>query len=112
MQSSLEFATTPSCLTIHDTSRPILWIPTVAGQTKETLSKIDSLLEQAGTDKSSLLTAQIWLKDIEKDFVGMNNVWNEWLDPDNKPVRATVQATMARPNILVEIQVTAAASGK
>ena len=80
----------------------------VAGQTKGTLAKIDDLLAHAGTDKKSLLTAQIWVKEIDRDFDGMNQVWNAWVDPDNKPVRATVQATMARPNILVEIQVTAA----
>ena len=77
------------------------------------MGKIDSLLAQAGTDKKNLLTAQIWLKDIEKDFAAMNQVWSAWLDPQHKPVRATVQAPMARPSILVEIQVTAAAgSGK
>jgi enamine deaminase RidA (YjgF/YER057c/UK114 family) len=72
------------------------------------LAKVDDLLQQAGTSKSKLLTANIWLKDIGKDFQAMNDVWNKWLDPENKPVRATVQAEMARPNILVEIQVTAA----
>lgn len=63
-------------------------------------------MEQAGTSKSN--TASIWLKDIGTDFKAMNGVWNEWLDPINKPVRATVQAPMARPQILVEVQVTAA----
>ena len=72
------------------------------------MAKVDDLLQQAGTSKSKLLTANIWLKDIGKDFQAMNDVWNKWLDPENKPVRATVQAEMARPNILVEIQVTAA----
>lgn len=72
------------------------------------MSKIDDLLVQAGTDKTQLLTAQIWLKDIEKDFAPMNAVWSEWLDASHKPVRATVEAPMARPSILVEIQVTAA----
>mmetsp|Transcript_19741 Transcript_19741/g.37425 ORF Transcript_19741/g.37425 Transcript_19741/m.37425 type:complete len:99 (+) Transcript_19741:304-600(+) len=81
-----------------------------AGQAKGILAKIDDLLAKAGTDKKSLLTAQIWLKEIDRDFVAMNEVWNAWLDPENKPVRATVQANMAKPNILVEIQVTAAAS--
>ncbi len=57
-------------------------------QTSNILDKVDSLLEQAGTDKSKLLTASIWLKDIGKDFQDMNSVWNTWLDSDNKPVRA------------------------
>ena len=80
----------------------------VTGQTKGTLAKIDALLAQAGTNKSNLLTAQVWVKEMERDFADMNAVWNAWIDPDNKPTRATVQATMARPNILVEVQVTAA----
>jgi enamine deaminase RidA (YjgF/YER057c/UK114 family) len=79
----------------------------VKGQTRNVLAKVDDLLSQAGTSKSNLLTASIWLKEIDNDFKGMNDVWNNWLDPDNKPVRATVQAHMARPQILVEIQVTA-----
>jgi enamine deaminase RidA (YjgF/YER057c/UK114 family) len=84
----------------------------IEGQTRKVLAKVDILLdillEQAGTSKSNLLTASIWLKDIGTDFKAMNGVWNEWLDPNNKPVRATVQAPMARPQILVEVQVTAA----
>lgn len=80
----------------------------IRGQTKKVLAKVDDLLSQAGTSKSNLLTASIWLKDISTDFKPMNEVWCEWLDPENKPVRATVQAPMARPQILVEIQVTAA----
>jgi enamine deaminase RidA (YjgF/YER057c/UK114 family) len=80
----------------------------IAGQTQNVLKKVDDLLKQAGTSKSNLLTANIWVKDIAKDFMGMNEVWNAWLDPENKPVRATVQASMASPDILVEIQVTAA----
>lgn len=80
----------------------------VAGQTKGTLAKIDKLLKQAGTDKSKLIRATIWLKDIEKDFGAMNEVWSAWVDQDNKPVRATTEAKLAAPNILVEIQVEAA----
>jgi len=74
------------------------------------LKEVDELLEMAGTSKSKLLTASIWLKDIEKDFAEMNDVWVDWMDPENKPVRATVESSMARPEILVEIQVTAAAA--
>ena len=72
------------------------------------LGKVDALLTEAGTDKSRLLTASIWVKDIEKDFAGMNDVWSEWIDAENKPVRATIEANMARTEILVEIQVSAA----
>mmetsp|Transcript_8493 Transcript_8493/g.10738 ORF Transcript_8493/g.10738 Transcript_8493/m.10738 type:complete len:142 (-) Transcript_8493:11-436(-) len=80
----------------------------VEGQTKNVLNKVDSLLLEAGTDKSRLLTASIWVKDIQRDFSQMNSTWSQWLDPNNKPVRATVEANMASPEILVEIQVSAA----
>ena len=77
-------------------------------QTSNILMKVDSLLEQAGTNKSKLLTASIWLKDIDNDFKDMNGIWSNWLDSDSKPIRATVEANMASPKLLVEIQVSAA----
>ena len=80
----------------------------VKRQTEATLAKVDELLAAAGTSKSHALSATIWLKDINRDFKAMNEVWNEWVDPENKPVRATVEAAMAREILLVEIQVTAA----
>ena len=80
----------------------------VKAQTQATLDKVDALLKEAGTSKSHALSATIWLKDINRDFKAMNEVWNEWVDPENKPVRATVEAAMAREILLVEIQVTAA----
>lgn len=87
----------------------LFWPPLlVKGQTQNVLRKIDNLLQQAKTSKANLLTATIWLKDVDKDFDVMNDVWCDWLDANEKPVRATVQADMARPSILVEIQVTAA----
>eukprot|EP00563_Minutocellus_polymorphus_P020261 CAMPEP_0197719808 /NCGR_PEP_ID=MMETSP1434-20131217/3410_1 /TAXON_ID=265543 /ORGANISM="Minutocellus polymorphus, Strain CCMP3303" /LENGTH=159 /DNA_ID=CAMNT_0043304587 /DNA_START=113 /DNA_END=592 /DNA_ORIENTATION=- len=79
----------------------------IEGQTKNVLAKVDDLLEQAGTSKRNLLTSSIWLKDIGRDFKQMNAVWNNWVDSDNKPVRATVEAAMARPQLLIEVQVTA-----
>jgi enamine deaminase RidA (YjgF/YER057c/UK114 family) len=81
---------------------------TVAGQTRAILQRIDKLLAQAGTDKTHLLTANIWLKDISSDFEAMNKEWIDWVDASNKPTRATVQATLCAPEMLVEIQVTAA----
>jgi len=81
---------------------------TVGGQTKAILNRIDELLAKAGTDKKHLLTANIWLKDIASDFEAMNEQWISWVDAENKPVRATVQATLCSPDMLVEIQVTAA----
>ena len=80
----------------------------IRSQTQATLDKVDALLKEAGTSKSRALSATIWLKDINRDFAAMNEVWNAWVDPENKPVRATVEAAMARPVLLVEIQVTAA----
>lgn len=80
----------------------------VESQTRNILGKIDGLLDQAGTDKSKLLTASIWLKDIESDFATMNKVWLEWVDEENKPARATTEANLAFPNLLVEVQVSAA----
>lgn len=79
----------------------------IAGQTSNVLAKVDDLLARAGTSKSNLLTASIWLRDIGRDFGGMNDVWNGWVDPENKPVRATVEANMARECLLIEVQVTA-----
>jgi len=76
-------------------------------QAKKVLESIDRLLQQAGTDKSKLLTASVWLADW-KDFEDHNSVWNDWVDRKNPPVRFCVQASLWRPNILVEIMVTAA----
>ena len=76
-------------------------------QTRKVLETPDHLLQQAGTNKSKLLTAHVWLADW-KDFEEHNSVWNDWVDRQNPPVRACVQASLWRPNILVEIMVTAA----
>lgn len=81
----------------------------VEEQTREVLEKIDGLLAQAGADRSRLLSAQIWLKDIERDFAAMNSVWEAWLPEGCAPARATVQADLARPQVLVEIMVVALA---
>ena len=78
----------------------------VKSQTRQVLERIDRLLESAGTDKSKLLTAQVWLADMRL-FDDHNEVWNEWVDPQNPPVRAYVRAELWRPNMLVEIMVTA-----
>ena len=81
---------------------------TTAGeQTKRILARIDELLEMAGTDKSKLLTASIWLSDM-RFFSEMNEVWDAWVNPNNTPARACVEARLATPQLLVEIRVTAA----
>lgn len=82
-------------------------VPSVAEQTKQILARIDSLLKEAGTDKSKLLSANIWLTDIGR-FAEMNSVWDAWVSPGNTPARATVQSSLAAPQYLVEIMVTAA----
>jgi len=79
-----------------------------AEQTRQTLRKIDGLLADAGTSKENILSSQIWVKDITEHFEPMNGVWNAWVSPKNKGVRACVEARMARQGILVEIKVIAA----
>ena len=79
----------------------------VVAQTRDTLAKIDHYLGLAGSDKSKLLTAVIWLRDIA-DFELMNGVWDGWIDRSAMPVRATVEARMAGDQYRVEIMVTAA----
>ena len=81
--------------------------PTVADQAKQILAQIDQLLSEAGTDKSKLLTATIWLADI-RSFDEMNSVWDPWVPAGNTPARATVEAKLAGPKYLIEIAVTAA----
>ncbi len=79
----------------------------VTAQTRTVLSEVDRLLAAAGTDKSKILQATIWLSDM-KDFGAMNAVWDAWVDPDNKPARATGESKLAAPEYLVEIIVIAA----
>lgn len=76
----------------------------VKGQTEQVLKKIDAVLALAGTDKSKLLSANVWLADIG-DRDTMNAVWTEWVDPENLPARATVEAKLATPATKVEIAV-------
>lgn len=80
----------------------------IEAQTRDVLARIDGYLAQAGTDKRRLLSVQIWLQDIDRDFAGMNAVWGEWAPADAMPTRATCQAKLAAPELLVEIIVTAA----
>ena len=80
----------------------------IRGQTMQTLAKIEKFLAEVGTDKSRLLTAQIWIKNLEKDLVGMNEIWDAWTAPNAASTRATAQCEMGHPDILVEIIVTAA----
>ena len=79
----------------------------VTRQTHEILSIIDGYLAKAGTDKSKLLTATIYITDM-KTFAEMNAVWDAWVSPGNTPARATVEVRLAAPQFHVEIMVTAA----
>lgn len=74
----------------------------IGSQTQQILDKAERKLATAGTDKSRLLSATIWLRDIV-DFDAMNVVWERWIDPGNPPARATAQCSLAHPDILVEI---------
>ena len=78
-----------------------------AEQTRAVLAHVDRLLAEAGSDKSRLLSATIWLADIA-DFAEMNSVWDAWVDPVNPPARATGESRLAAPEYKVEIIVTAA----
>jgi enamine deaminase RidA (YjgF/YER057c/UK114 family) len=79
----------------------------VTKQTQEILSIIDGHLAKAGTDKSKLLTATIYLTDM-KTFADMNAAWDAWVSAGNTPARATVEVKLAAPQYHVEIMVTAA----
>jgi enamine deaminase RidA (YjgF/YER057c/UK114 family) len=79
----------------------------VAEQTKNILSQIDGFLALAGTDKTKLLSANIWITDMA-NFAEMNSVWDSWVSPGNTPARATVEAKLASPDYKVEIMVVAA----
>ena len=85
-------------LTASDTSGDI------KSQTQQILDKIDHYLQMAGTDKSKLLRANLWITDMA-NFKAMNEVWNSWVDPENPPVRACVRADLANSKLLVEIMV-------
>lgn len=78
-----------------------------AAQTRDILAAIDGLLEAAGTDKSRLLTANIWLASMN-DFQAMNDVWDAWVVEGQTPARACVESRLAAPQFTVEIAVTAA----
>jgi enamine deaminase RidA (YjgF/YER057c/UK114 family) len=79
---------------------------TVTTQTREVLAEIDRLLALAGSDKTRILRAQIWLADMAT-FGDMNAVWDAWVPAGNAPARATGEAKLATPDYLVEIIVTA-----
>ena len=89
----------------HVSTRPAA---SVREQTREILEEIDRHLAMAGTSKSKLLTVSIWLADMST-FAEMNAAWDAWVDPQNLPARATVEARLASPDYKVEIAGIAAA---
>ena len=78
----------------------------IKAQTGQVLRRVDELLRLAGTDKSRLLSAQVWIADMRL-FEDHNAVWNQWVDPANAPVRACLTTEFWRPGMLVEVMVTA-----
>ena len=79
----------------------------VADQTRTCLAEVDRILAEAGTDKTRILSTQIWLADMA-DFAAMNGVWDAWVPQGHTPARATGEAKLAAPGYLVEVIVTAA----
>lgn len=79
----------------------------VAQQTADCLAEVDRILAELGTDKTRILSAQIWLADMST-FSQMNAVWDKWVPQDHTPARATGEAKLATPDYLVEVIVTAA----
>jgi enamine deaminase RidA (YjgF/YER057c/UK114 family) len=79
----------------------------VKGQTEQILKRIDELLAQAGSDKSKILSATVWLTNMGT-YDEMNAAWDAWLDRNNPPARATVESRLAAPKYLVEIACIAA----
>lgn len=82
--------------------------PQAAEQTRNVLAKIDALLARAGSSRSRIVSANIWLSDIAT-FDEMNGVWEAWIDPAAPPARATVESKLAGPEYKVEIAIVAAA---
>jgi enamine deaminase RidA (YjgF/YER057c/UK114 family) len=80
----------------------------IEGQTRDVLAKVDALLQAAGTDKSKLLSVNVFLPAIV-DFDAMNSVYDQWIDPQNPPARACVEARLAVPDLRIEVTAIAAA---
>jgi enamine deaminase RidA (YjgF/YER057c/UK114 family) len=79
----------------------------ITGQTEEVLAKIDKLLARVGSDKTKILSAQIFLPDM-KDFAALNAAWEKWIPAGQTPARATIEAKLANPAFRVEIMCIAA----
>ncbi|WP_405119383.1 RidA family protein [Pseudomonas leptonychotis] len=80
----------------------------IVQQTRETLASTDRFLAEAGSDKSKILSVTIYLKDMDRDYAGLNQVWDAWVAPGAAPARACVEAKMYKPEVLVEMTIVAA----
>ena len=80
----------------------------ITAQTHDVLAKVDAILAEAGSSRDHMLSVTIFLNNIDRDFATMNVVWNAWLENNERPARACVQASMAREAILIEVCVIAA----
>ena len=80
----------------------------IAQQTRETLDNIDRMLAEAGSDKRKILSVTIYLKDLDRDYAGLNQVWDAWVAEGAAQARACVEAKMYKPEVLVEMMVVAA----
>jgi enamine deaminase RidA (YjgF/YER057c/UK114 family) len=80
----------------------------IRGQCRQLFEKIDGYLKEAGTDKSRILSAQVWLQEIDRDFAAMNEEWEAWLPENAAPARAAMQVRLISKECLVEIVLTAA----
>jgi enamine deaminase RidA (YjgF/YER057c/UK114 family) len=82
--------------------------PDIRSQTRRVLEKLDEFLRLNDMDKTRLVSAQIWLRDIDRDFDGMNEIWDAWTPENAAPTRATGESKLADPAVLVEIIAVAA----
>lgn len=80
----------------------------IRGQTQQVLNRLEKYLQAAGTNRSHLLSVQLWVKDIAGDIAGLNEVWTEWFAEHEKPTRATCQVTFDDENIRLELVAVAA----
>jgi enamine deaminase RidA (YjgF/YER057c/UK114 family) len=79
----------------------------ITEQTEDMLSRVDTLLAQVDSSKSKILSATLWISNMD-NFTEMNAVWDNWIDPENPPARACGEARLARESLLVEVIITAA----
>ncbi|PAB59035.1 RidA family protein [Anaeromicrobium sediminis] len=83
------------------------YVDDIKEQTRTTLEKVDELLESVGSDRTKILSATVYIKDMSL-FADMNEIWDNWVPEGHAPARACVEAKMAREEILVEVSVVAA----